>query len=655
MPLFPQEIEQDAGILIADSLLNEGQYEKAITKYQEYIDSQGRLRNRHKKDISYCFENIGLCYYKLDNYDDAIGCFIKALDLHKELGNRESIASMLNNIGLNYKMLGNYDKAIEYYSQALLIDEESGNAEDMAKTINNIGMVYRTWGKYDKAIEYLEKSLLLKKGLNDQAGISNSLNNMGLVYSEWGKYDQAILIFKESFVMGETLKNDSEAAKRLNNLGRVYYYMEQYDTAMLYFEKCLAIYERDNNRNQIALAYNNIGKVYLSKQQYKNADFFLTSALKIFNELGREGEKSTVLANLSNINQALGHSEKALQMLDSSTMIAEKLNLRKQIQHNYLYFSEIYGELKDFEKSLQYYKKYTAEKDSMFSREIHSQLSEFQVKYEKEKDQAQILALEKENLQKTNQRNAYMFIGFGILIIALFSIIYFHQKAGHIRTISEQKIYQLEEEKKLIAAKLLVEGQEVERKRIATELHDGLGVLLSATKMQFSIIRDKSPENRELIDKAGRMLEQASGDVRKISHNMMPGLLTQLGFFEAIEDLFEQIADDHDLNVICNIPENRERLAENKEIMLYRIVQEMVNNTLKHARASNITLQIRVNNGILDLIYSDNGKGFDFREKSEAATLGLQSIQSRVNFLNGKIDFISKPGEGPKYILQIPT
>ncbi len=636
-------------------MLNEGKYEKAITKYQEYIDSQGRLRNSHKKDISYCFENIGVCYYKLDNYDDAIGCFIKALDLHKELGNRESMASMLNNIGLNYKMLGNYDKAIEYYSQTLLIDEESGNAEDMAKTINNIGMVYRTWGKYDKAIEYLEKSLLLKKGLNDQTGISSSLNNMGLVYSEWGKYDQAILIFRESFVMEETLKNDSEAAKRLNNLGRVYFYMEQYDTAMLYFEKCLAIHERDNNRNQIALVYNNIGKVYLSKQQYKNADFFLTSALKIFNELGREGEKSTVLANLSNINQALGHSEKALQLLDSSTMIAEKLNLRKQIQHNYLYFSEIYGELKDFEKSLQYYKKYTAEKDSMFSIEIHSQLSEFQVKYEKEKDQLQILALEKENLQKTNQRNAYMFIGFGILIMALFSVIYFHQKAGHIRTISDQKIHQLEEEKKLIAAKLLVEGQEVERKRIATELHDGLGVLLSATKMQFSIIRDKSPENRELIDKAGRMLEQASGDVRKISHNMMPGLLTQLGFFEAIEDLFEQIADDHDLTVVCNIPENQERLAENKEIMLYRIVQEMVNNTLKHARASNITLQIRVNNGILDLIYSDNGKGFDFREKSEAATLGLQSIQSRVNFLNGKIDFISKPGEGPKYILQIPT
>jgi two-component system, NarL family, sensor kinase len=94
-----------------------------------------------------------------------------------------------------------------------------------------------------------------------------------------------------------------------------------------------------------------------------------------------------------------------------------------------------------------------------------------------------------------------------------------------------------------MAAKLLVEGQEEERKRIATELHDGIGVLLSATRMQFSVLEEKSPENKDLINRASKMLEQASGDVRKISHNMMPGLLTKLGFLEAAEDLFERISD----------------------------------------------------------------------------------------------------------------
>jgi signal transduction histidine kinase/Tfp pilus assembly protein PilF len=653
--LFPQETGQDAMVVIADSLLNEGQYEEAVVKYQQYLNVQGKIRDDQRSTISECYGNIGLCYYKMDRYDEAIAWFLKALELQREMGDLESVASTLNNIGLNYKIRGNYDKAIEYYEQTIRIDEELGNGNEIAKTFNNIGMVYRMWGKYDRAIKYFEKSLHLKKGLGDQAGVSKSLNNMGLVYTDWKKYDQAILCFKESLEMEESGKNEVEIAIRMNNLGRIYYHRHQFDTALFYFEKTLQLHLKNQDQDQIALLYNNIGKVYLAQGQQKNAIIFLSSALDIYDKLGMEAEKATVLANLSDINRLLGYSENALLLLDSSTMIVEKLNIRYQLQQNYFYYSEIYRDIKNYEKSLAYFKKYTAMKDSVFTNEILSQLSDFQIKYEKEKDQARILALEKENLQKTNQRNAYMFTGLGIIVIALFIIIYFRQRAVHIKTIAGQKILQLEEEKKLMAAKLLVEGQEEERKRIATELHDGLGVLLSATKMQFSIISDKSPENKILIEKASRMLEQATGDVRKISHNMMPGLLTKLGFFEAVEDLFEHIGDTKDLNTVCTITGNQDRLAENKEIMLYRIVQEMVNNTLKHAQARNIELQIRVNPGILEMNYADDGKGFDFRQKLESESIGLKSIQSRVNFLNGKIDIDSKPGEGVKYALQIPV
>jgi two-component system, NarL family, sensor kinase len=650
--LFSQE---GATRTIADSLLDEGQYEQAIAKYREYVDLQKKPDEDQRKDIADCCSNVGLCYYKLDKYSEAIEWFRKALDLQNKKSDLESVASTLNNIGLNYKMLGNYDKAIDFYEQTIRIDEELGKGNEMAKTFNNIGMVYRVWGKYDKAIEYLEKSLRLKDSLNDQAGVSKSLNNMGLVYTEWKKYDQAILSFRESLKLEESFKNEGETAIRLNNLGRVYFYLKQYDTALVYFEKTLAIQVKVHDLDQIALAYNNIGKVYLARDDHEKAAYYLRSALDLYNQLGKEGEKATVLANLSDINRQMGHNGKALQLLDSSTIIAEKLNLRYQLQQNYLYYSDVYSDLTNYQKSLEYYKKYTTMKDSVFSKEILSQLSDFQIKYEKEKDQARILALEKENLKKTNQRNAYMFTVLGIIVIALFIIIYFRQKAVHVKIITGQKILQLEEERKLMAAKLLVEGQEEERKRIATELHDGLGVLLSATKMQFSIISDKSPENKELIDKATRMLEQASGDVRKISHNMMPGLLTKLGFFEAVEDLFEHISDTKGLNAVCSISGDQDRLAENKEIMLYRIVQEMVNNTLKHAEAGNIELHIRVLPGMLEMNYSDDGKGFDFKQKLENESIGLKSIQSRVNFLNGKLDIDSKSGEGVKYAFKIPA
>jgi signal transduction histidine kinase len=223
------------------------------------------------------------------------------------------------------------------------------------------------------------------------------------------------------------------------------------------------------------------------------------------------------------------------------------------------------------------------------------------------------------------------------------------------RIIAEQRIRQLEEEKKLLAAKSLVEGQEDERKRVARELHDGLGVLLSTAKMAFTTLKDPKPENKLLIDKATKLLEQASGDVRKISHNMMPGLLTKLGLYEALEDLFEKIDETESIEVSIDIPEDVQRLPENQEIMLYRIVQEMVNNTLKHAAATSIGITIQQVNGMLEIHYSDDGKGFEVERQLDKKTLGLTSIMSRVDFLNGTVDITSKPGKGMKFAIRIPV
>jgi len=207
----------------------------------------------------------------------------------------------------------------------------------------------------------------------------------------------------------------------------------------------------------------------------------------------------------------------------------------------------------------------------------------------------------------------------------------------------------------MLAAKALVEGQEDERKRIARELHDGLGVLLSAVKMQFSSIKDEIKENRPLVEKAEQLLEQASGDVRKISHNMMPGLLTKLGLYEAVGDLIDKLDETRELEIHAEIPEDAPRLQENKEIMIYRIIQEMVNNTLKYAEAKNIYLKMEPLPENLEINYSDDGKGFNVGETLESKSIGLQSIQSRVNFLKGRVSLKSEPGKGTRFTLTIPV
>ena len=135
---------------------------------------------------------------------------------------------------------------------------------------------------------------------------------------------------------------------------------------------------------------------------------------------------------------------------------------------------------------------------------------------------------------------------------------------------------------------------------------------------------------------------------------MMPGLLTKLGLYEAVEDLFEKIAETEGLEVQTEIPDEMERLPENREIMVYRIIQELVNNTIKHAEAKTIDLRMENPDGQLIIYYSDDGKGFKVDEQQDSKSIGLSSIQSRVNFLNGKMDLQSEPGKGVRYSLWIP-
>jgi signal transduction histidine kinase len=303
---------------------------------------------------------------------------------------------------------------------------------------------------------------------------------------------------------------------------------------------------------------------------------------------------------------------------------------------------------------LKNYKLFDSLNQVIYNLEKDELMADMEMKYQNEKKQARILALERDNLIKVKQSNIYLFTGIGIIALISFAFLYFRQQVVKDRIIARQRILKLEEEKKLLAAQALVEGQEEERKRIAREIHDGLGVLLSATRLQFSNIRDLSPKASPLIEKATKMLDQASNDARKIDHNMMPGLLTKLGLYEAVGELFDQFSKLEKLKVDAEIPGDLNRLPENKEIMIYRIIQELVNNSLKHAEAKNIRLQMRMVKENLEITYSDDGKGFNYEEKLDSKSMGLTGMQSRINFLKGTLTVNTAPGQGASFKISIP-
>ncbi len=607
------EGEADALYLKSLIFFRKMDFKSSLTNIEKYTELVLYMEDSLR--LAKGYSHLGNLHQDLSDYDLARFYCQKSLDIYLPLKDTTGIIANYNCIGNIFKGKSEYDSSAYYFLKVINLCEHTGDLRNMPYILSNLGNVYLADEQYDNASKYFNLSLEINKKNNTTRNLAKNYLNLGRVASE--KYE--------------------------------------FEEALDYYNKADELFKLYQDNQGITELQNNYGDLFFKQKKYEQALTAFGNALEDYRRTGYRRGKIVAMENMAAVYSELGNIEQAMSLQDSCLALAYQeggRELRIDILGN---ISDNYQKTGDYRKAFDFLKQKYILKDSVFNFNKTKVINDLALKYDKEKDQAHILALEKDNLQKTNQRNAYMFSGLGIIVLALFIFIYLRQRATHDKFIAGQKIRQLEEEKKLMAAKLLVEGQEEERKRIATELHDGLGVLLSATKMQFSIISDSSPQNKELIDKATKMLEQASGDVRKISHNMMPGLLTKLGFYEAVEDLFENLGDTNGLNVVCQISGEQERLSENKEIMLYRIVQELVNNTLKHAEAGKIELRISVLPGMLDITYTDDGNGFDVSEKLESGSIGLKSIQSRINFLNGQMVIESKPGQGVKFTFQIPV
>jgi two-component system, NarL family, sensor kinase len=641
-------------------------------------------------------------YYIVINPDSSWFYCEKAYALAEKLGDTEAMADAWSYKSYILNAKGNTQEAVILNEKFIKLAESVHDSARMAKGYYNQGLWQSYLSENEKALDYLAKSLAIYQAMKDTGIMIRNYNSIGLIYANKSNFDSAASYYMRSLRIAEKTGQDKYFGVTLCNLSEVYLQLDQIETARNYANRSKEINQKNNNIKGLALDFNMLGRIASEEDDFTEALKNYDQAAALYEQSGNVSDLSDIQSNIGVIylkqkdyNRAIISFDKALEsyrkinnikgiivatgnkaaalceqgryreslaLQDTVIALSSKYDfneLRKDALGN---ISDLYNKAGNYKKAFDYLSRYYALKDSLYDIAKTKMINDLNFKYEKEKDKAHILALKNENLQKdldwrklTIKRNRYLFTGLAVVALTVFLLVYFLQKAVKDKIIAEHKISQLEEEKKLLAAKSLVEGQEEERKRIAYELHDGLGVLLSATKMQFTSIRDTNPNNLPLIEKATQLLEQATGDVRRISHNMMPGLLTKLGLYEAVEDLFDNINDDPNLDVQCMIPEDLVRLPENKEIMLYRIIQEMVNNTLKHAKAKNIRFQITASENNLDLQYSDDGKGFDYTQKLESESLGLRSIQSRVDFLNGKLAVESGPGKGVRYSVRVPV
>ena len=661
----------------------------------------GQDDNREKYKM---YSDQRIYYQKHFSFDSAHYFADSMIFLAKSINDPDLLANAIRIKGTVYKKSGNFDSAFYYLHKSLIYSKQNNLFKQLAAAETTIGNIFLLLGESDSAILYQERSMQNYTLAGDSLGIAFASNNLGTVFKVQGNFEKALSNFLLCESIYETLGKKTRMAYVQLNIGNIYLKMDEHDKAIELFQKCYEVSKSNKNFEMIIKALINLGIADNQSGNYEEAKKAYLEAIEIRKLHTDYRSLATLYADLAFVYGNMNSDDLEYDYIVKALALAKKSgSLQVEVQclnflgvyykergnytkaekyfieaigisttHGYLdrqsvlyhNLSDLYEKKGQMSSSLRYFKLYKSISDSILNESKFKIISELHTKYEKKNDETRILQLRNEmankELEKEDirlERNTILGTGTTLIIILILSLVIYRIRNRKNKVISEQKIQQLEDEKNLLEAQSVIVGQENERKRIAQELHDGIGVLISTAKIHFGKVlkNTKDSATLDLVKKADKLLKDAGEEVRGISHNMMPGVLSKFGLADAIEDLFDEVADSGKVEVDIDLKVMEERLPENTEVMLFRVVQEMVNNTLKYAEAKHITISAKKQNSYLHLQYTDDGKGFDEKAVLQNKSLGISGIRSRINFLKGKVQLKSSEGKGTVYLISIPV
>jgi signal transduction histidine kinase len=643
----------------AGNLMDSGEYNKALLTSDSAFLLQKLNHKTNKRE--YLLSQRGEIFFNLSSYDSAVSNLLMANNLmrDKDISRLYANNSML--LGACYGKLGERSMAVGLLDEAITEFIALKEYEPACEAINRKGLIYYHADEYDSAMAiYLECIFLANKNKLDKAKIK-PLINISNIYNRTEEYDKALETLNQA--IGLCRNDDSKNRSTISqNIASVWIKKGEYDKALKVYEEAIELAEQTNNLLDIAFLKSNSGIIYYSRGKYRKALEYMRQTSEIFEKLNEYANLAHALNDLAVIYNKLGEIDNAIKSLEKSIEVAKKMNSKSSIARAYKNIAQIYkgaGNYKQAYESMDIYRLY---RDSIFQDKKIKYLSEQQVKFDKLQDETKIVRLENEKVKAESQNKTLKYKSrqrvfiFIIVIIVLVSIILFYiWKIKKNKIISEQRFKRIESERKFETAKYVIQGEEKERKRIAQELHDGIGVLLSTASIHFSNVEDKVDKGiSEIAAKAKDLLNEASSEIRTISHNMMPSVLSKFGLYEALSDIFESLDEDSGISAEFEITGEKRQFDENTEIMIFRFMQELVNNTIKHANASMVHCKIVIEESKININYSDNGIGFDEKSVDSNSSFGLNGINSRVDLLNGRITNNSRTGKGTSYHIELP-
>ena len=579
---------------------------------QAYIDSIQIISKNENyiKGIGIAALNKGLLENVKGNFNLSLSHNEKALSIFNELKEDTLIAKSLAALGVSYWQKGEIVKSLDYLFKALKINETLDLKSEQAATYNQISMVYQSQNKIPLAEEFANKSMSIIQNLTPVLSHISTFHNLANIYGMQGKYKEALRLDSIGLSYCERLNVEFNKSMFYDNMANCLYYANDWTNAIDYHLKAITIDSSFGNNKQLGDTYCNMGAIYEEQKNYPKAIDCYQKSIELCRASGYKIGIKNGLQQLSKLYYKTNNTSAAYELLQESVVV----------------------------------------KDSMINESTEQKIAELQTLFDTEKKKQQIAQQD----LKISRRNILLVVLLAALLITvfIFRLIYYRYTLKQ-----EQKLQQelIKEETKRSQA--IVESEENERQRLARELHDGVGQLLSATKLNLSTLTSNSStfEEKDKIQNSMDILDDSIREIRNISHNMVPDVLLKFGLKRAIEDFISRINQTKKLEIHFECNGFDENSLENTgKLMLYRLIQESVNNTIKYAQATQMTIQLSADTSEISLLMEDNGKGFDMEEVKQKGGIGLKNMQLRTEYLKGKLDIESSPKNGTTIIIEIP-
>ncbi len=584
------------------SLFKSHNYEEALDMARLGFEKAQKLKD--KNQIAYGYFYQARYYDKLGPYNESVILYMKALAIFKALDNTAQVSRCYYKLGFNHFKLADYDLGLDYYFKSLKLDEERNYKPGIALTLERIGKLYLNTGDFYKARESFERALNIFIELKDDYRMLMNESCIAVTYQkEAMRYDNDSLFYKAidlyKVLLPKSSKKSPEThATLLQNIGSSYRFLKQYDKSLEYLIKSLPIQVELGLHKDSAHTCNDIAETYLDMNQLSKAKKYALKA----------------------VDFARGY---ALQ----------------QERYAYYVLYLIEEKTQNFESSLVNYKKYQKLQDSIFSLEKTNKINDLRIKYESDKQRLKIENQES-NIAlldaKNSVKNQWLIFGsLGLLSVFL------------LFTISKSKNNAKKEKKQQEKfSQNLMESQEMERTRIAKELHDSVG-------QKLTLIKRKSQNTKQI--ELTNLTNDALEEVRSISRGLYPALLKELGLSRSLTQLVNEYDEQTELFYTMDIDIIDSYFTETASLNFYRLIQECLTNIVKHAQAKSVTVSIKKEKNSVIAFIADNGKGFDLEDSKKQNSLGLKTIFERIKILEGKLSIDSKLNTGTNFILTIPV